>query len=600
MALSDSERQAIATLAVARGIVDVDVAADMVRRPDASVDELRQHVGERDLVEALAAELGLAFHDFGAVDQPLRVDRGVLRRVELDTLRRNSALPMVDADGGVVAVVADPTDVDLVGLLRERYPGLRFAIGIRREIHAAVLRAEALLEEGADPSAAAAGARDREPAAPPAAAVGQRPVEEWIDASLERAVAEGASDLHLLFRSSERLLARLRVDGELREIPVPGGLRGNEIVRAVLSRTGTIDPSNDREPASGSFTYHTGGRQIDVRVEMMPQEYGPTVVARLLDSQAMQVRLDDMVYDPPVLRLMRETMRRVQGSVMLAGPTGSGKTTTLYSLLRELDPRQLHIQTVEDPVEYRLPYIGQTRVRTDLGERSITFPRALRSILRLDPDVILVGECRDQVTARTTMEAAITGHLALSTVHAPSAVGVFTRLIDIGVPSYMVSEAISLAVYQRLVKRLHGCATWEPPDDAERAQARVLGVELPDRVPRPRGCASCNHTGYRGRVAVYEALQPSPRLRAAVAEQVAGEEVHRIAEADGMRTLADAGVRLVAQGLTSWEQIVAIVDDRDAEAQRLDGDNGHAGDQGGQDDAGDVAAADAAADEGTE
>jgi len=384
-------------------------------------------------------------------------------------------------------------------------------------------------------------------------------MQEWLDAVLNRAVSENASDVHFMFNADKTLLLRFRVDGVLREQRVPPQIRAMEAVGSLLSRCETMDSANFREPQDGTFSFEAAGRPVDARVAMLPQSYGPTVVVRLLDSLNIRTRLDDMGFSRQQLQAMRAAMRQSQGTVLTVGPTGSGKSTTLYALLRETNAAEKNVLTVENPIEYRLPYIGQTEIRDGLGDRSLTFARSLRSILRLDPDVILVGEIRDKETAEVAMQAAITGHLVLSSLHANSALGAFPRLTNMGLPPYLPAEALSLVISQRLLRRVHECAEVGPPTREDLILFERFELPPPDQVRQPRGCPGCNSSGYRGRVAVVEVFTPSQKFRSLATTGAGIPELGRCAREEGFISIDRDALRHVAEGRTSVAEMLRVV-----------------------------------------
>jgi type II secretory ATPase GspE/PulE/Tfp pilus assembly ATPase PilB-like protein len=401
---------------------------------------------------------------------------------------------------------------------------------------------------------------------------GPNAVPEWTDKLLARAVAERASDLHFRYLSDGRLMVRIRVDGVLRQSRFPEALEGreSEVIGSILARCTTIDPSNVREPQDGMFSFSAGGRHIDVRVAMLPQVSGPNLTLRLLDSMTLRKRPEEMGFDPEHLTTMRTTMASAQGCIMVVGPTGSGKTTTLYSLLREVDAVRRNVLTVEDPVEYNLPYIGQTQIRNDMGERSLTWSRALRSIVRNDPDVILVGEVRDSDVAKVAMEASITGHMVLTTLHAHSAPGAYNRMTQMGVPRYLVADAISLVISQRLMRQVHDCARLEPPTREEVNLLTRWGLEVPEKVPHELGCPECNGIGYQGRLAVIEVLVPDAQFRAVVAEGAHSDTIRRAAEECGWRSIIHDGLRLVREGRSTVTEMARVLSDLELIENRED------------------------------
>jgi type II secretory ATPase GspE/PulE/Tfp pilus assembly ATPase PilB-like protein len=362
-----------------------------------------------------------------------------------------------------------------------------------------------------------------------------------------------------MFNPDKSMLMRFRVDGILRQQRVPNNIRPIEIIGAIMSRCG-MDMANLREPQDGTFTFSAAGRDIDGRVAMLPQEHGPTLVVRLLDSQNMRTRLDDMGFAPEQLVAMRAAATQAQGMLIVCGPTGAGKSTTLYGLVREQDAMSKAVFTVENPVEYRLPYIGQTEIRHGLGDKSLTFARALRSILRLDPDVILVGEIRDQETAEVALQASLTGHLVLTTLHANSSISAFNRLVNMGLPRYLVSEAATLIASQRLVRRLHDCArSGEPTPEELSVVRRLVPDAVVDRISRPVGCPGCNGLGYRGRVAVVEVLSSTSALRELITAGATVTELTEQAAKDGFVTLAMDGVRHLQNGVTSVDELRRVL-----------------------------------------
>jgi type II secretory ATPase GspE/PulE/Tfp pilus assembly ATPase PilB-like protein len=394
-------------------------------------------------------------------------------------------------------------------------------------------------------------------------------VPEFIEYLLQRAVGEGASDIHMRFMYDGTLMVRLRVDGVLRQIPFPPSLKGreSEVAAAMMAKTTTMDSSNTREPQDGTFSFPVAGRSVDARVGMLPQIAGPNITVRILDPLTLRRRLEEMGFDIDLVTSLRRAVASSAGCVLVVGPTGSGKTTTLYALLREVDAVSRNVLTVEDPVEYRLPYVGQTQIRSDIGDRSLTFARALRSILRQDPDVVLVGEIRDTDTAKVAMEAAITGHLVLSTVHASSAPSAYTRLTEMGVPAYLVAEALSIVVSQRLVRQVHECCTVGPPTPDEQAILSRLGIEGVTQVAHPVGCIGCAGNGFRGRIAVAEILAASPEIKGAIQSGLSREKILEIAKKTGWRPMLSDAVRHLKAGRTTVSEInrAASVDDDSTE-----------------------------------
>ena len=560
---SDIER-ALALLVVDKNILDPERAWELVqesRSENRSVLALfLAAIPDHVIAKALADELGIRYYDLYATVADYHFDSNVLDRADQEVLRQFSALPLVDKNGRVVVAVTNPNDPELIDYLRARFGQFQLVLATKTQIQN---RLAYYATEVASLNNVSVNSQEQQktPGLTPNVALtsAKSPMQEWLDSVLGRAVSEGASDVHFMFNPDKSMLMRFRVDGILRQQRVPANIRPIEIIGAIMSRCG-MDMANLREPQDGTFGFQAAGREIDGRVAMLPQEHGPTLVVRLLDSQNMRTRLDDMGFAPAHLEQMRAAASRAQGMLIVCGPTGAGKSTTLYGLVREQDSTSKAVFTVENPVEYRLPFIGQTEIRHGLGDKSLTFARALRSILRLDPDVILVGEIRDQETAEVALQASLTGHLVLTTLHANSSMSAFNRLVNMGLPRYLVSEAATLIASQRLVRRLHDCAIWGEPTPADRAVLKRLGFpEGVERINRPEGCPGCNGTGYRGRVAVAEVLSPDTVLRQMFTDSASIEELNAEAEKQGFVTLAMDGVRHLANGTTSIDELRRVL-----------------------------------------
>lgn len=522
------------------------------------VELLRESSNEDDLLRAIAAGLGLRYYNLYSTSQEYRLEPKLLELTEIEYLRRLSALPLVDRNGRVVVAIASP-DAPTRDYLVKCFPGdLTLVLASKSQIQNKLAYFTSDLATATLESAPASPSRIVG-SAPSKSAAPQTPVRAWLDAVLTRAVAAGVSDLHFSFDADHNLKLRFRIDGILRGQPVPlPGDRGNEVIGALLSKTSTMDVANRLEPQDGTFSFQAANRQVDARVTLLPQLHGPSIVIRLLDSLNVRTRLDDMGFAPETLQMLRHATAQTAGTLVVSGPTGSGKSTTLYGLLRELDAVSKGIYTVEDPVEYRLPNIQQTPIRADIGEKSLTFPRALRTILRMDPDIILVGEIRDAETAKVAMDAALTGHLVLTTLHAPSALGVYTRLREMGVPSYMVAEALTLTTAQRLARKVHDCRVLSPPSLYEAQWLEDRGLEVPDRLMHPTGCMACSD-GYQGRQALVEVLAPSRQLKGLIGAGAPHEELVEAAFAGGYRTLLQDGYRQLLEGRTTVSELARIL-----------------------------------------
>lgn len=556
MSITDIDR-ALASLCLDHHLITPERAKHLIDAANGNAQRLalllKTEISESALLQAIATELNYEFADLYASHSGLRTDAELLSRAEYDLLRTYSAVPCVDPDGQIIVAAANPADLDLRSYLSERYPGMRMVLASPSQIQArlAMTYASSRHEALAELEVREVSDNEATPAAP------RNPLVSWVDSVLDNAVAQNASDIHLEFQADDSILLRFRVDGILRpQVPPPRG-RENDVIGIIMVRAG-MDSANKRESQDGTFSFTSSNRQIDVRAAMLPQENGPSVVLRILDSMNVNRRLSDMGFDVAALEVLEATARSSQGTIIVCGPTGSGKTTTLYALMREVATVEKNIITIEDPVEYRLPLINQTAV-SHIGDRNMGFARALRAILRMDPDIIMVGEIRDDETAKTAMDAAITGHLVMSTIHARDTVGIYTRLGEMNVPTYLISEAMSLAVSQRLVRRLHDCAIAAPPTERQRQLFHLLGANSPDTLMIPAGCPSCQSTGFRGRVAVAELLAPTPAFRQKVLAGAHHDELEDQARQDGMIPMKEAGLALVRQSLTTIEELARVV-----------------------------------------
>ena len=523
------------------------------------VEYILSSIPDTIVVSALANAYGIKFYDLYSTKSDYVFDYLIYEKVDREILIQLSALPLKDKFGKIVVAVANPSDPELVDYLRSKFGQFSLILSTKTQIQnrLAYYIADSSSNNKLNNNNTQGSTNI---AATSTITTARSPMQEWLDGVLGRAVSEGASDVHYMFNQDKSLLMRFRIDGILRVQKVPANIKPLEIIGAIMSRC-NMDMSNQREPQDGTFTFPAAGRDIDGRVAMLPQEFGPTLVIRLLDSQNMKTKLEDMGFETSALARLRTATSKAQGLIVVCGPTGAGKSTTLYGLVREQDATTKAIFTVENPVEYRMNNIGQTEIKHGLGDKSLSFPRALRTILRLDPDVILVGEIRDQETSEVALQAALTGHLVLTTLHANSAISAYSRLINMGLPRFLVAEAVTVVVSQRLVRKIHNCATTTPITEDE---IRLINLIDPEtevvEIKRPGSCAGCNGTGYRGRIAIAEVLESSENIRASVTdESISLDEIINIAKKDGFKNLAQEGLRHLSLGNTSLEEIKRVL-----------------------------------------
>ena len=368
-------------------------------------------------------------------------------------------------------------------------------------------------------------------------AANDAPIIRMLNALLTQAAKDGASDIHIepYERSSS---VRFRVDGSLREVVQPN----KALHAALISRLkimAELDIAEKRLPQDGRISLRIGGRAIDVRVSTLPSSYGERAVLRLLDKSESKFTLEGLGMSGEVLRQFDRLVQQPHGIVLVTGPTGSGKTTTLYASLERVDASTTNVLTVEDPVEYELPGIGQTQVNPKID---LTFAKALRAILRQDPDVIMIGEIRDFETAQIAIQASLTGHLVLATVHTNDAPSTVTRLIDMGVEPFLLSSSLLGVLGQRLVRKL--CL-----------QCKTQGA---DGFFHPVGCPACSQTGYKGRTGVYELMQADETIRSLIHGRAAESALLEAAQAAGLRSMREDGARLIQQGITSPEEVLRV------------------------------------------
>ena len=378
------------------------------------------------------------------------------------------------------------------------------------------------------------------------------PIIRLINGLIAEAVRMGASDVHVE-PFEEKVAVRFRVDGVLREtVSLSQRLAPPLISRIkVMAR---LDIAEKRVPQDGRLTLTLAGKGVDVRVSTLPSRYGERVVLRLLDKESARFTLEQLGMAPRQLEAFRKALAQPNGVVLVTGPTGAGKTTTLYAGLNLLNDQTRNILTVEDPVEYAVEGVGQTQVNAKVG---MTFAAGLRAILRQDPDVVMVGEIRDKETAEIAVQASLTGHLVLSTVHTNSAIAAVTRLRDMGVESYLLASTLSAVVAQRLVRRL--CPSCREPYEADNAERRMVEARPDEAVTlyRARGCPACGGAGYQGRRGVYEVVTVDDKMRTLIHDDA--REIHMAAEAFRDRdTLWRAGVRLAREGETSLPEVMRV------------------------------------------
>jgi type IV pilus assembly protein PilB len=392
------------------------------------------------------------------------------------------------------------------------------------------------------------------------------PAVQYLSTIMCSAVEKSASDIHIEPRAGATLV-RIRVDGILRELlTMP-----SEFQSAVVSRIkilSNMDISERRVPQDGRFLMQHKGRRLDLRVSTLPTHFGEKVVIRVLDPRSTLITLDQLGFSERLATRLKNILSLPQGMLLVTGPTGSGKSTTLYGALNLLRSPRNNIVTVEDPVEFMLEGVNQVQVRPKAG---LTFATCLPSILRQDPDVIMIGEIRNGETAEIAMNASQTGHLVLSTLHTNDSIGAITRLLDLGVPAYLIAASVTGVLAQRLVRRLCACRREKPASAAYTQKLARIGVANPEQYKleyEPLGCSACDATGFKGRVGIYEMLPIEDSIREAIHSQAGADAILAVARISGFRTLQEDGLEKLKQGLTSLDELQRLIPWDSIKAQR--------------------------------
>ncbi len=530
---------------------------------------------ENQLVETLSEQLGIPFMDVEFYE----VDKGVLDLFPRDFLSENLAIPLFRVQNTVTVAMADPLDIRVADRLRalskcEVDPVFATPSGITKlldSLFGAGDSLERVIEEVGrqaaqtlGPASARApgkpGARSGQPGAEQAerlaAAAEQAPIVKLVDTVLRQAVTSRASDIHIE-PDEEVCRLRYRVDGVLYEAAPPP----KRLEAAVISRLkimAGLDIAERRLPQDGRIQMKLGDREVDFRISTFPTIHGENVVIRVLDKSSDLLSLEQIGLQAEPLKGFKQLVARPHGILLVTGPTGCGKTTTLYSVLRTVDAVQRNVITLEDPVEYRIQRIRQSQIDVKSG---LTFASGLRSIVRQDPDVIMVGEIRDLETAEIAIHAALTGHLVFSTLHTNDAPGAITRLMDMGVEPFLISSSVIGVMAQRLVRTL--CPKCKKPQPASPELLASLGLKsLPPKagVFRTGACEECKQSGYRGRTGIFELLEMSEPLRALTVKKSSSSELRAEALKAGMTSLRQSGVAKVLDGVTTIEEILRVTE----------------------------------------
>jgi len=510
---------------------------------------------ESQLVAALAAQIGLPFADLNE----RTIDPSAVALIPAAVCRRHLVLPIGYEDGRLLLAMADPANVfalDDVRSLSGREP--RPVVVTRDDLQAAIARYcrdDAEMEDLR--TAMDADAAPDEDLAHITQVVEDAPIVKYVNLLITQAIGDGASDIHIE-PGEHDMRVRYRIDGVLHDVMrSPRSIQSGVISR--LKIMADINIAERRKPQDGRLSVTTRSGKVDLRMATLPTVWGEKVVMRILDNSTARLDLSDLGFSDDNQRRFEISYKKPYGMILVTGPTGSGKSTTLYATLNIVSNPDINVITVEDPVEYRLVGINQVQVNIKAG---LTFAAALRSILRCDPDVVLIGEIRDHETAQIAVEAALTGHLVLSTLHTNDAPSAVTRLTEMGIEPFLVGSALDSVLAQRLARRLcTRCRQAYTPEPRELELARFPwrpGEELPVLF-RPAGCSGCAKTGYKGRLALHEVMTVTEEIERLAVSHSSSTEIGRVARDQGMTALRDDGMAKVRLGLTSIEEIMRVV-----------------------------------------
>lgn len=506
-------------------------------------------VNEQQIIEILEFQLGIPHVDL----YKQKIDRKLVNVISEELARKHQVLPLRRSGNRLMVAMSDPLDYFALDDLRLS-TGFEIdaAIAKKEELHLAINRYYGM-QKSIDQMLQEMPVSEDDPAFLEAQQSDDSPVAKMVNQLLNQAVQLGASDIHFDPQETEMVI-RLRIDGVLRtERTLP--LKMNNVLVSRIKIMSQLNIAEKRLPQDGRFKMELELKTIDLRVSILPTVYGEKVVMRLLDAGNVSLGIEKLGFSYENEQKFKKLINHAYGIILVTGPTGSGKSTTLYTALQQLNSETVNIITVEDPVEYQIKGINQVQVRSNIG---MTFAAGLRSILRQDPDIIMVGEIRDQETAEIALRSAMTGHLVLSTLHTNDSVSALSRLIDMGVEPYLVASSVVGVVAQRLVRKV--CPHCTSPIHLtveERDLFKTMGLST-SGIVKGMGCANCNSTGYKGRLAIHEILLTDDQLREMITKKNAGPVYRQYLESLGFKSMLYDGLLKVSQGRTTIEEIYRV------------------------------------------
>ena len=559
-------REKLGQILLKEGLIteeQLDKAIEIQKKEGTRLGETLINLGivtEKDIVVAMAKQLSIPYASYAKGLLKPAEGQDLSKLIPEDYARKNMLLPISKHMNSLTIAFMDPLDLIAIdNLKRMTNCEINPIIATKSDLQRAIdefYGKEDLLKDAISDSYELEEFKQEKDADEDLslddliARAEEAPVVKLVDLILMQAIRDRASDIHIEpFKN--KINIRYRIDGVLYEIPPPS----RHLLPAIVSRIkilSNLDIAERRLPQDGAFFVKVENKGIDIRVSTVPAIYGEKVVMRILDKSATPLNLGDLGFEQDDLAKFRRAIISPNGLILITGPTGSGKTTTLYAALNEIKSPRKNISTVEDPVEYKLEGINQVQIKPAIG---LTFAGALRAFLRQDPDIIMVGEVRDLETAQICIRASLTGHLVLSTLHTNDAASTISRLIDIGLEPYLISSSLIMVGAQRLVRRL--CPECKEAYETTPAMAKDLDIKQ-ELLYKPKGCDYCGHTGYRGRVAIYEIILMSDKLREMVARGASLGDIKDKIKELGVKTLLRSGIKKAEEGLTSIEEVLSI------------------------------------------
>lgn len=559
-------RKKIGDLLIEKGLITPAQLAEALKEQTVSGKRLgailieRGYVTEDDLAEGVAERLGLPKLSIAS----LVIDPQVVSRVSVDLARKHTLIPIFAIGNSLTLAMADPLNIIAIDEIRYQTGcDIKRAVARPSEIREAIDRYYSVADSlnqimGIAPEPTRA--RVPEPVAAEETSEAESPIVRLVNLIISKAVKDKASDIHLEPDEST-LRIRYRIHGAMREEAAPPKSMQNEVISRIKVAA-NLDVSEKRLPQDGRMSINVDGAIIDLRVSTLPTIHGEKIVIRVLDRRNLMTSFRQLGFRDQIQQSWVNLVHKPEGLILITGPTSSGKTTTLYATLQEINSIEKNIVTVEDPVEYSMSLVNQVQINEKAG---LTFPAALRSILRQNPDVIMIGEIRDTETARMAVRSALTGHLVFSTIHTNDAVSTVGRLIDMGIEPYLLASALKGVLAQRLVRlNCPDCSEGYLPSDTLLSRSGLLELSDVIHFQRGKGCRACRGTGLRGMIGIYELLEITPEVSELILHQASASQIRQLAISSGFLGMFEAGLEKLASGLLSLEELLKETSNTDS------------------------------------